>query len=362
MKSHKVNPLSKNMGKLPHVLFFPQKKNIMYKHFTMQRKILIIAFLLFATFTPAISQDFLQKKSLENTTLEEGYIYSIFTANKDYLAWAELYTNNIYIYNLQKKELENLKLKKGKGPHEFLGINGLALTINNQLVINDDRNVKWIIYNIKTQKYKEDIKFNSFRPFHIASDRTSIFSLDFNSVQSLYHIFDMNTRDMNMIDMDKYRVLKEFSYTFKKSGSIAVKGNFSVHLTRYYPNLYVINLQKKELIKRIEFDDWQTTKGKTTTYQGQKAQLAPTDVDVINNDVAFMPGMDNTILILAKGEGKRRSYKTSELNIYNFKKEKFTKTLDLGVVATRITVNDNYLFVYSKEENKIFQYEIVLSN
>src|SRR5699024_8107567 len=81
----------------------------------------------------------------------------------------------------------------------------------------------------------------------------------------------------------------------------------------------------------------------------------PSKVDILSHDVAYIPHLKNYILLLAEGKTDNRDYSLSKLWVYNWEKEKFTDTLDLGVKAAEIAVNDKFLFVYSSDINKIYK-------
>jgi len=333
---------------------------------TMLKNILLIAAILtFATTYQVIAQKLTKKVKVENTDFKKGYKYAAFAVNDDYLAWVEAYTGQFYIYNLETKEVEIVKQKKGRGPHEYIIISSLGLTEDNKLIINDPENIKVIIYNIRTGEFEQDVKFNKMRPYRVAVKGNFIFSFSLPpAAQSLYYRLNVSSWERNAIDMIGEGNHNKRSSTFKRVGYVAAKNNYGIHLTRYYPNIYVINFNEERVQKEIEFDKAETQSSGTTTARGGKKRfMAPLEknVDILSTDVAFMPGSDRSVMILAEGKGEQRNYDPSRLRVYNFLEERFTNTLDLGVKATEITVNDNYLFVYSEEENEIFQYELIPS-
>lgn len=332
----------------------------------MSKKIALLTFFMFACYQYVFPQVVLKDRHpIESVRLKKGYAYNKFAANNRYLVWMEDYTGTLYIYDINHSKLKKKHLKKGRGPHEYSVIVDIVIYYNDKIILNDPKNIKWIIFNIEKDKYDRDMKFNSFKSSHLSSFKKDIFFLndDFSNENSLYGIVNMENKSVKRVDMKSYSMKNEFSYIYKRSGRVTLNANYGIHLARYYPNIYVINKNKMVVQKKIKFDNSETKKGKTiNTGNGNKLYIAPDQYDLLDKDVAFVPGKDHDILILADGVGAHRKYDPHKLQVFDFKKEKFIKTLDLGVKATEVTVNDDFLFAYSKSKNRIYQYKIVPDN
>jgi hypothetical protein len=330
----------------------------------MMKKILFLALIiLFANFSNSLSQQLSSPKELNNTELEAGYMYAPFAANENYLVWGEFYTQTISIYNLQSSELNKLKLEKGRGPHEFQVIASLSLTPSNQLYIADPENVKVIIYDLEAKKFRADKIFNDIIPYRLEAENDYFFGIDRSfSSNSLFFVMSHNEGEVEHtpIDMLSFDTFNEFSYPFRRDGVITSNDSLGVFFPRYYPDLYVCKLKEMKFSGKISYDEWYTEKGEKGTIRGKEAYFAPTNVDVEVRDAAFLPGNEHSIIILAKGKSEGRSYSRKQLSVFDVKKEEFTGKLDFGFKVDQLVANDKYLFVYSKEENKIFKYEIAL--
>lgn len=310
----------------------------------------------------AKSQVLRDEIKLSNTKFKKGYNYASFASNKKYLAWAEYYTGQIFIYDLAKEKIKKVIKQKGRGAHEYIMVSSLTLTNDNKLIMSDPENIKLLIYDIETGSYDKDVKLNKIRPYRLAVNGNVIFSSSIPShSKSLYNIFYTRNWKHTSIDMAEFDSNNKMSNAMKVEGYIAVNRAYGVHLTKYYPYLFIIDLQKMQVMKKVVFDKVAVKKPRTTTMRGHKAFLPPDEVKVESKDVAFVPGKNHEILILAHGVGEHRKYKPDKLQVFDLKKEEFLKTLDLGVKATEITVNDDFLFAYSKSKNRIYRYKIVLN-
>jgi dipeptidyl aminopeptidase/acylaminoacyl peptidase len=331
-------------------------------------KILLKLFVIICFFFLCQNSVFAQQQSVELNPLGEvsylelapDYSYYLFTGNNNFLLWFEGYTNVLFIYNLETNKLKKIKLVKGRGPHEVNTISSISL-IKDTIYLVDHTNIKFI--RITTSgKYLEDlVPSTGLRPISIVSNKSNKIIMDPYNQNALFYSWEME--NYVPVKLKEKIVIEEFDTIFKKQGYVALKNDYLVHLTKYYPNLYVYDLGKRVLIKKIVFDESEVDGGGTRARSdGAKMMFPPEKVDILSEDVANIPGVPGRIFLLAKGASDNRDYDLDKLFEYDFEKEEFVATHDLGVKATEITVNDNYLFVYSKEENEIYQYEIVVSN
>ena len=328
----------------------------------MTKKLLfIIPVLIFVSFNHGISQEIISEKKLNHTDLENGLQYGPFTVNDNYLVWGEFYTQSISIYDLETEKLNKLKLTKGRGPHEYQIFTSLSLTERNHLVIADPENIKLIVYDIGAGEFLEDKVFSNFLPYKLNAESNFFFGLDRSfSENSLFYILKNKGGDIQHIpiDMLSFDTHNEFAYPFRRDGVIASNDSFGVFFPRYYPDLYISNLKEKKFVGEISYDEWYTEKGEQGTIRGKEAYFAPTNVDVTIKAATFMPASKYSIMVLARGEGEERSYKFNRLRIFDIQKEKFTGDLAFDFEVTNIATNSEFLFVYSKEENAIFKYQI----
>jgi hypothetical protein len=232
---------------------------------------------------------------------------------------------------------------------------------NNIIYLNDYTNVKFIRLSLSGDFIKDVTPPSGFRPINIIGNDQYRVTMNPHSQKALFYIWK-DKNNYNPIKLPNREFNEEFSNLFRKEGRSTILGNYLIHLTKYYPNLYIYDLEKKELIKKIQFDESEIKEGSTTTRpDGAKLMAPPARVDILSKDVATVPAFPNRIFILAEGKSDTRDYDLDKLYEFDIEKEAFVATHELGVKAKEITVNDKYLFVYSEEENQIFQYEIVAS-
>lgn len=325
----------------------------------MKKKLTCILVFLFGFSHILLSQKISNRVKLENTNLKSDYNYSAFTSNENYLAWAEFYTMQIFIYNLKTNEIDTVIQKRGRGPNEYIMISSLALTSDDKLIITDTVGIKLIVYDIKTGNYNKDVMLTKVKPYRTIALKDILFTSSRPPIiKSLNYIIELDSWQTSAIEMRKLIEEKEFLYPFKVEGRITANDTYGIQIAEYYPHIYVTNLKTKRFIKKIVFDDVEVEQGENMTYKGNKAFRPPTDAPILSKDVAVVPNSVDCIFILASGKSAQQNYKPDELKIYNFIEEDFTGTLELDISASKIMVAGNYLYVYSKDENGIFRYEI----
>ena len=302
------------------------------------------------------------KTKLESTELVDGYVYTGFDANENYLFWLEMYTQTISIYDLKQHRLQQIVLKNGRGPHEAQRIISLAV-VDSTIFISDYYNLKLIRVNIEGTFSKDVVLPKNAKPFRIRSSDKSIYMLDkFNKVAPVVK-YELNERqNVYELSVDK-DINKDFVTGFQVEGEISAGHNTLVHITKYYPRLYVYDLANKSLLKKIRFDNSEVIEGYRRPHSsGGRVMLPPEKVDILNEDIALVPGTEEKVLILSEGQSNNRAYGLDKLWEYDFTNEKFIKSHDMEVKLKAITANDKYLFGYSEEDNAIYRYKIVRSS
>jgi len=285
--------------------------------------------------------------------LQPRLAYDGFTANEQYLAWLELYKQEVFVFDLEKKSLDKIKLTKGRGPYESLTVSAIGITNNNKLILNDVNNVKFIIYDLNTGSFTEEIKFDSKRLMKISVYDATVFSLGIRDKNSLYHIIDGHKNwSSSKVNMGAaLNVNKRFSNIYKKDGYIASNNLYGIHVAKYYPSVFIVDLKKGNFLREIKYD--QTEK---INYENKKELI---DVEFETEDVTFVPESSNLLALLANGKGENSDYSLEKLKILNIKNREFEGILEPGMKVNNIASNSNHLFLYSKDENSIFSYEVV---
>ena len=297
---------------------------------------------------------------ISNIELEKDYAYYLFKVNQDYLVWYEGYTATLFMYEFTSEKLSKIQLKEGRGPNEFKVITDLAVHANNIVELVDFNNIKFI--SIKPDgEYLEDVRPpEGVRPMRLSINRNYSVVMDVVNQNALF--YERRADNYRALTLKDATIFEEFPNPFQKEGFLTLNEKYLVHLTRYYPRLYIYDLERMELFKTIMFDESEVKESQSAeTDEGAQMLLPPEEVDILNEDVAHLPGLPGRILMLAKGKSDTRDYMLNTLLEYDFLKEEFVSEHGLGVEATEITVTEKYLFVYSEEENAVFQYEIIYS-
>lgn len=290
--------------------------------------------------------------------LEQDYAYYFFEANQDYLAWYEGYTSTLFIYDIDANKVNKIALSEGRGPNEFKKITGLSI-YNNTIYLSDHTNAKFIRVNSSGEFMEDLVPPNRLQPMKMISDsRYRVIMEAFG--ETIFYLKEQEDENYQPLTLNGTSLIEEFPSLYQKEGYLTIQNGYLIHLARYYPFMYIYDLAKRKLEKKIIFDVSEVEEVRTlTTEGGAKMRPPPAKVDILNQDVSFIPGSPNRIFLLARGESKNRDYSLDKLFEYDFKKEAFVAEYDLGLKAKEIAVNDKYIFVYS--DYKIYQYEI-LSN
>ncbi len=322
----------------------------------------ILIFFLFIQPFSAFSQE--QKVRLKNlgpvsnVHLKSNYAYYLFHANQSYLVWYEGYTHTLFIYNLAKQSLKKVHLKKGRGPHEILQITGLAIQQNNVIDLIDYNNIKIIRLNHSGKFLKDYIPPVKPHPKSmLISGNYKIIRVLFNP-KSLFFLHTAN-KYIPLKPLDKTKSENIYA-VYKKEGYATIEGRYLIQVRKYSPNIYVYNLDKKKMIKKMKFDESKVDWGKPqTNSKGNKMMLPPSHVDVLSEDIAAVPGARHHVFMLARGSSQSREYGLNKLWEYDWKVEKFVGAHKFPFKVQYIATNDHSLFAYSKEKNKIYQFKVV---
>lgn len=322
-------------------------------------------FTLFLFSIPSIvhSQQNVKIKAIGEVTtvnLEQDFAYYFFEANQDFLAWYEGYTSTLFIYDIDISKVNKIALSEGRGPNEFKKITGLSI-YNNIIYLTDHTNAKFIRVNSSGEFMEDLVPSNGLQPMKMVSDtRYQVIMEAFG--EAVFYSKKSENEKYQPLTLNGTNLMEEFPSLYQKEGYLSIQNGYLIHLARYYPFMYIYDLAENKLEKKIIFDVSEVEEVKSlTTEGGAKMTHPPAKVDILNQDVSSIPGSPDRFFLLAKGKSKTREYGLNKLFEYDFIKEAFVAEHDLDLKAKEIAVNDKYLFVYSDDDYKIYQYEI-LSN
>jgi hypothetical protein len=297
---------------------------------------------------------------LTNVQLEKDYAYYFFEANQDYLVWYEGYTSMLFIYDIGASRVNKIALSKGRGPNEFKKISGISILSDNIVYLSDHTNAKFIRIKASGEFMEDAVPPNGLQPMTMVSDERYQVIMEAFSREAIFYLKEQDKENFHPLKLNGTEVIEEFPSIFQREGYLTIQNAYLIHLTKYYPYIYVYDLANIEMEKKIKFDESEVEEGRTmTNKEGTSMMYPPEKVGILNEDVSFIPGSANRIFLLARGKSENRNYDLDKLYEYDFEKEKFITEYDLGINATEITINDKYLFVYSEDDYKIYQYEIL---
>lgn len=326
-------------------------------------KILILLWLILVTFN--VSELFGQRNLtqidvLENYNLEQGYLYAMLESNSDYLVIKEFMTSTVHVYQLETGETKKIKLPKGRGPNEVGIITAIMLQNNNIMLLNDAVNMKILVYDLNTGEFKDDIKLNDLQIHRADSAGDHLFAFVTGHRESLFHILDLNSGQSNPIDMDMYKIEENFIPFIKREGYLSVNGDYGIFMARYYPEIFVTNFSENKISQKIEFDQVSKIQSNRTAPGGNGMMRAPTqnEVDILVKDFVTIESKKNNIYFLAEGEGEYYNYSDDKLYEISIQNPEKIVSYDLGVESEFISVNEDFMFIYSKETSKVYKYRL----
>ena len=292
------------------------------------------------------------------TVLKKNYAYSCFNADSKRLAWFEYYTSTVFVYDVKRKSIQKIHLKKGRGPGEYIAVTDLG--INGKFVyLSDPKNNKIIAVSINTGK-KRDIPLRKDKIFRFIFEKGELFLLENIRPKVLISHYNLKTQESYPLNKDKFNILKEFSNPFYRDGYLLSKKGKVLFITKYLPNIYIYDIHQKGFERKVRFDQSQIEEAPAQKLSnGAKAIYPPTKVDIATEDAIHLFQKPNSVFLLSKGATDNRSYNLDKLYEFDLKREKFVNTYDLGTKVDEITSNKNYVFAYSKQKSKIFRYKII---
>jgi hypothetical protein len=294
--------------------------------------------------------------------LKTNFNYSVFDADKNYLAWFEYYQSKIFLYDLSEGNEKSISLNNGRGPGEYLALTDLKLA-NNHIYIADPKNNKLLKINIQTENI-EDIPFSTKSAYQfVYNDNNNIYLLENIKPNVLISFFDLSSYESYPLNDDNLDLQEEFGNPFFKDGKLLYHDEMVYFVEKYRPRIYIFDTEKEGIKEKIIFDESEVVMPKALeSSDGAKAIHPPSKVDILTEDAVLFNFKPKRLFILARGVSDNREYDLGELHEYDYVDEKFINSFELGVKATDIFANNNFLFIYSETENAIFQYNITFFN
>jgi hypothetical protein len=326
------------------------------------KKIIFLVFFLFVFSQLSFSQgnSELADNSKLVKELKANFNYSVFDADKNYLAWFEYYQSKIFLYNLSEGKTRSISLENGRGPGEYLALTDLKLA-NNHIYIADPNNNKLLKIDLKTENI-EDIPFSTKSAYQFVYDE-NLYLLENLKPDVLISFFNPSSQESYPLNNDNLDLQEEFNNPFFKDGRLLYSDEIVYFVEKYRPRIYIFDTKKKGIKKKIIFDESDVEMPKpSVSSDGAKAIHPPSKVDILTEDAVLLNSKPKSLFILTRGVSDNREYDLGELHEYDYLDEEFINSFELGVKATNIFANNNFLFVYSEEENAIYQYEIDFFN
>jgi len=293
---------------------------------------------------------------LENTALESGYRYHLQYATNQYLVYVEYYTQQVFLYNLNKQKVVYSKaIPKGKGPFEFTSITG-AVIIDEFIYISSREELKIIEINIKNDKMKELRLEKTFvRDMSVYNNKILI---ENDELINLFAQYNIQKEEESFVKFSGFNPIKEFSHLFFKEGDFSIKGDNLYFVTTYLPFIYVFNLENQVLKEKIKFDISEVKKPrKLSLGNGDVAELPPESNFKIK-EITAIPSNNKKVLIIIEGKGATRRYSFQNIYEYDLVKKKFSTVYPYHTEIRSIVSNDKHVFVNSFNDLAIYKLTI----
>lgn len=287
--------------------------------------------------------------------LEKDLLYELFIADKNYLCWTEFYTNKIFALNLETFTTSEIKLTKGRGPHEYLGIAGME-SVDGILYIYDPANIKFLRIDLQSMEYLDDIPLSrqafSFKSF---GDRfIGVASVPNVASITLPYLYDIKVDQKRLIPLDWTGMNKSYQ-TSPENFSAYYKMNeqYFLRVGRRMNHLVVANFEKKVLSEHT-YDELYR---KQESFNPNSENLTQV-LSFYIHDAEI--GKKNKLYLLAEGRTNTKRFYKNELTILDLETmEYMEETIKLPKDFDKIVITEKYFIGFKKDEFSlnIYTYE-----
>ena len=298
---------------------------------------------------------------LPNLELSEYGLYASFDANERYLAWIEMYENQVFVYDLNADTLAHqISIPRGEGPGEVERLFSLAINENNNIFLtrqNDPR----VLRLSATDTEDVDMLQLAEIPARIKPTGEDLVALTLNAPDKLMARLPTDGGSATTLGGDDLDMDDVFGPNpFLQAGYITVSDKHAVFSAQYMPMHVVYTLESNEHNQTITYEDVTDVRSNASSAQsqsGMQAVVPPGEVDLLLHNTAGVPNQSAQLAKLLEGEGGRNgSYSLDNLYIYDWTANEILNAIALPVTGKEVVSNSSDLFLYSEENHTVYHY------
>lgn len=329
----------------------------MLKFICLQLSMIILINLSALSFAQTINSEKFQIQELANTEMEDGYSYFLHFADDKYLVYAEQYTLEIFVYDLEEEMVVLRKIiENGKGPYELTTITG-AIIVDDYIYVSSMREPKVIQISLKNEELKEsrldNVIVRSLRKYN------GDIIIENNDITNLFVKYDVQNKTIDRLDFNGFDPITEFSNTpFFKEGDFTLIGNRMIFTTTYMPHIYILDLENKNIGNYFAFDEANVKAPRQVNIGGGQVAIIPPESNFYTTKIIKKPGYDNKAFILTEGEGKEKVYTYNNLYEIDLIQGNISGTLPFHSSISSAVSNDEFVFIYTGDYFKLYKLKI----
>ena len=297
---------------------------------------------------------------LSGVELSTDAVYGRLSATNDYLVWMEMYENDVYVYDIDKRALVNIiTIPRGQGPGEIEQLFSLTISELNEIYISGGPNQQRMlrVTNIDRDPMVNHIDLEAI-PSLIGCCNGNAYSLNIQNPDIILNKINRENYEVEYINESIINVSSSFDNMILKSGEISCHRDELLYLPQFIPDIYVYDTNTDALSERKTYEDVGDMKGRGPFEgpDGAIIHLPPEEVDLRLHEAAGFPGEDHVLLLVLEGKGDRfGQFSTDRLYKYNWNTNEVVAYTELPAKASSVASNSNTVFVFSDEDYQIYR-------
>lgn len=298
---------------------------------------------------------------LPNLELSEYGLYASFDANDRYLAWVEMYENQVFVYDLNADTLAHqISIPRGEGPGEAEQIFSLAIGPDNRIFITRPNDPRVLRLNAAQFEGIETVQLAEI-PARIKAAGHDLVALTLNAPDKLMVRLPTDGGREIALDGDELDIDDVFGPNpFLQAGHITTSDEHAVFSAQYMPMHVVYTLESNAHNQTITYEDVSDVRSNASSAQsesGMRAVVPPGEVDLLLHNTAGVPNQSAQLAKLLEGEGGRNgSYSLDNLYIYDWTANEILNPIALPAKGKQVVSNSSNLFLYSEENYTVYRY------
>jgi hypothetical protein len=298
---------------------------------------------------------------LANLELSEYGRYASFDANDRYLAWIEVYENQVFVYDLNADSLAHqISIPRGEGPGEAEQVFSLAISPDNRIFITRPNDPRVLRLNASQFEGVETVQLAEI-PARIKAAGHDLIALTLNAPGKLMVRLPTDGEREIALGRDELDIDDVFGPNpLLQAGYITASDEHAVFSAQYMPMHVVYTLDSNAYNRTITYEEVSDVRSNTSSAEredGMRAVAPPSDVDLMLHDTAGVPNEPTRLAKLLEGEGGRNgSYTLDQLYLYDWTTNEFSAPITLPVKGKEVASNSSDLFLYSEENYTVYRH------